>query len=109
MHALEHVSLTTRAHVQRLYVVESFSLPSEALSRVIGKGGAMLRELQDRTHAKIDLPRVRPGPLPPRRPALFSLYVFFSSSLSFPSPFSLFYPFPPLSFLRHAQAVSACL
>lgn len=41
----------------RQYVVESFTMPAETLARIVGRGGLLLRELQDKSHAKIDLPR----------------------------------------------------
>jgi len=39
------------------FIVENFSVPEEHLGRVIGKGGHTLREIQEQSHAKIDLPK----------------------------------------------------
>lgn len=45
----------------RAYQVESMSLPPDMVTRLVGRGGLLLRELQDKTRAKIDLPRSMGG------------------------------------------------
>lgn len=45
----------------RVYQVESMSLPPDMVARLVGRGGLLLRELQDKTRAKIDLPRSTGG------------------------------------------------
>jgi len=43
------------------FVVENFNVPAEHVGRIIGRGGHTIRELQDVTHAKIDIPKACPG------------------------------------------------
>eukprot|EP00047_Mylnosiga_fluctuans_P001668 m.221373 g.221373 ORF g.221373 m.221373 type:complete len:455 (-) comp10571_c0_seq1:123-1487(-) len=43
------------------FVVENFNVPAEHVGRIIGRGGHMIRELQEQSHAKIDIPKAYPG------------------------------------------------
>lgn len=55
--------------VQRPYVVEQFTVPVEHVGRVFGRGGLVLREIQDQSRAKIEIPRVCTSPCDlPRSP-----------------------------------------
>lgn len=42
---------------EKATVIEQVTVPAEHVSRIIGKGGSALREVQERTRAKIEIPR----------------------------------------------------
>lgn len=46
-----------RSRCQKSYVEEQFVVPVEYLGYIIGKGGVTLREIQEQSNAKIEIPR----------------------------------------------------
>lgn len=54
---LETMIRFCRKNRNQPHTVEEFAVPEESLGRVIGRGGHMLREIQERSHARIDLPK----------------------------------------------------
>jgi len=46
-----------RSKCERSYVMEHFNVPVEHVGRIFGRGGLVLREIQEQSRAKIEIPR----------------------------------------------------